>query len=121
MAADLQVRAVIQAYFDGVYQGDVVALAAIFDQDAVVSGAVDGRRIHKPIAAYLAGVAARRSPQQSGEPYRMALLALDVCGNIASARLHSPMLGYDYYLYLTLLLHAGVWKIVSKTFTNHQA
>jgi Putative lumazine-binding len=113
-----QILAVADAYLDGVYTGNTEALAALFDSHAQVYGEIDGQPYHKPIAAYLDGVASRLSPQQLGEAYRMETLAIDLLGSIATLRLRSPMLGFNYHLYLTLRLHDDKWKIVNKTFTN---
>jgi Putative lumazine-binding len=111
----------VNAYFDGVYRGDVAALAGLFDIDAQVYGDIDGQPYHKSASSYLAGVAARKSPHELGEPYRMQLLAMDKQDNIASVKLHSPMLGFDYYLYLSLRRRDGQWLIVNKTFSHGSA
>jgi hypothetical protein len=89
------IASLVNAYFNGVYRGDAEALRALFD-----------------------GVAARKSPKELGEPYLMKTLAVDRLGSIASAKLDSPMLGFDYHLYLTLCLRADGWRIVNKTFTH---
>jgi hypothetical protein len=115
---DQGIAAIVDAYFNGVYSGDAASLSALFDVDAQVYGEVDGQPYHKTIHAYLDGVAARKSPKELGEPYRMKLLAVDRLGSIANVKLHSPMLGFNYHLYLTLCLRDGQWRIVNKTFTN---
>jgi hypothetical protein len=51
----------------------------------------------------------------------MQLLAMDKQDNIASVKLHSPMLGFDYYLYLSLRRRDGQWLIVNKTFSHGSA
>lgn len=112
------IDAIVNAYFNGVYTGDTASLASLFDTNAQVYGVIDGKAYHKPIAAYLDGVASRKSPQALGEPYRMRLLAVDNLGSIATATLHSPMLGFNYYLYLTLRQLDGKWSIVNKTFVH---
>lgn len=112
------IESIVDAYLRGVYAGDTASLAGLFDPHAQVYGENGGQAYHKTIAAYLEGVASRKSPKELGEPYRMRLLAVDRLGAIASARLHSPMLGFDYHLYLTLRLIDGRWRIVNKTFTN---
>jgi hypothetical protein len=115
------IAAIVDAYFDGVYSGNATALNALFDVNAQVYGEVDGLAYRKPIQAYLDGVAARQSPKALGEPFLMKTLAIDRLGSIASVKLHSPMLGFNYHLYLTLCLWDGNWRIVSKTFTNRPA
>jgi hypothetical protein len=113
--------AVANAYLRGVYTGDSAALARLFDPGAQVYGEIDGQPYHKSIATYLEGVASRQSPQQLGEPCRMDILALDSLGSIANVKLHSPMLGFNYHLYLTLRRLDGKWRIVNKTFANRPA
>ncbi|TFW19514.1 nuclear transport factor 2 family protein [Duganella callida] len=110
---------IVDQYFHGVYHGDTALLASLFDADAQVYGMIDGQPYHKTAAAYIDGVGKRRSPASLGEPYRMKLLSIDLLGAIATVRLHSPMLGFDYHLYLTLAQRQDGWKIVNKTF-NHQ-
>jgi hypothetical protein len=112
------IDAIVNAYFNGVYTGDTATLASLFDTDAQVYGEINGQAYHKPIAAYLEGVAARKSPQELGEPYRMKMLAVDKLGSIANVKLHSPMLGFNYHLYLTLRRLEGRWSIVNKAFAN---
>lgn len=109
---------VAAAYLDGVYTGNTNALAVLFDTDAQVYGEINGQPYHKTIAAYLDGVGARASPQRLGEPYRMETLAVDCLGSIATLRLRSPMLGFNYHVYLTLRRIGETWKIVNKTFTH---
>lgn len=118
MNAKQEIQALVQSYLASVYEGDVTSLAKIFDVDAQVYGEVDGKFYHKTIADYLRGVAERKSPKDNGEPFLMKLLTIDVCGNIASVKLHSPMFGFNYQLYFSLVLHDGKWRIVNKTFTN---
>lgn len=118
MNADQQIRDVVQSYFDGVYTGDVPALAAIFDEGAQVYGEVDGQPYHKTIGAYLDGVAKRICPKDNGDPYLMKLVSIDISGCIANVKLHSPMLGFNYHLYLSLVRNKEQWKIVNKIFTN---
>ncbi|NNG25296.1 nuclear transport factor 2 family protein [Telluria aromaticivorans] len=112
------IEALIEAYFRGVYNGDTAILDALFDPHAQVYGEIDGQAYHKTVASYLEGVAARKSPKELGDPYRMQLLAVDTLGSIANVKLRSPMLGFNYHLYLTLRRIDGKWSIVNKTFVN---
>ena len=50
----------------------------------------------------------------------MDILAVDSLGDIATVKLHSPMLGMNYQLYLTLRRIDGQWSIVNKTFIDLQ-
>lgn len=112
------VRAIADAYLNAVYQGDAAALGALFHPAAQVYGEIGGQPYFKTAAAYVEGVASRKSPLQLGEPYGMRVLAIDSFGEIANIRLHSPMLGFNYHLYLTVRRIDGVWLIVNKTFAH---
>lgn len=118
MHAHAQILALIDKYFDAVYTGNAALLGSLFDPGAQVYGDIDGQLYHKSVADYLLAVAGRDSPAKRGEPFLMRPLSVDVAGSIASVKLYSPMLGFRYLLYLTLVLRAGNWIIVNKTFTN---
>jgi hypothetical protein len=111
-------RAIADAYLNAVYQGDAATLATLFDRNAQVYGEIDGQPYFKTAAAYVEGVAARKSPLQLGEAYAMQVLAIDSLGEIASVKLHSPMLGFNYHLYLTVRRIDDEWLIVNKTFAH---
>jgi len=113
--------AIADAYLNAVYQGDAATLATLFDPNAQVYGELDGQPYFKSAAAYVEGVAARRSPLQLGERYDMKVLAIDSLGSIGSIKLHSPMLGFNYHLYLTVRRIDGRWLIVNKTFRHRAA
>ena len=112
------IATVAEAYLRGVYEGDTATLATLFAPQAQVYGDIDGQPYFKTAAAYLEGVAGRASPQSLGEPYRMRVLSVDSMGGIANVRLHSPMLGFNYHLYLTLRRGIDGWRIVNKTFAH---
>lgn len=117
------VQAVLQDYAEGIFFGDVVRLRSAFHPDARLFGMVKGQLYDKLLEEYLAVVATRQSPSQLGEPFHMRLLTLEVQGSIALARLHCPMLGFNYIDFLSLRLQGERWQIVSKLFThlNQQA
>lgn len=112
------IRAVIQNYFEGLYQGDVSKLKAIFAATAYFYGDIKGAEYAKSLEEYLEGVQGRKSPQQLGEEFYMDILSIDVLGNIAIVKLHVPMLGFNYYDYLSLCQVNKDWKIVNKIFTH---
>jgi hypothetical protein len=118
MSTHTHIQALVEQYFQGVYHGNTELLSQLFDPGAQVYGVIDGKPYHKTAADYISGVGNRQSPAELGEPYRMQLLAVEVLGDIANVRLHSPMLGFDYQLYLSFALRPEGWKIVNKTFTH---
>ncbi|WP_063896792.1 nuclear transport factor 2 family protein [Burkholderia anthina] len=108
----------VERYFDATYRGDVAQLRTVFDARATVVGEVNGQPYFKTIDEYLDGVASRKSPKEIGDNVVMELLALDVQGNIAIAKLHVRMLGFNYYNYFTIIRQRDTWLVITKTLTN---
>ncbi len=109
---------VLTNYLDGIYHGDVKKLKGCFTEEAHLYGDIKGTEYLKPLDEYLEGVKNRQSPSELNENNKMKIMGLDILGNIATARLHVPMLGFNYYDFLSLSLVAGKWKIVNKLFTH---
>lgn len=109
---------VLADYFAGLYTGDTALLRSVFDPDAALFAEVNGQSYHKRLDEYLEGVEQRPSPEELGEPYQMKVLSLDVTHNIATAKVHVPARGFNYYNHLSLLRRDGVWVIVNKTFAD---
>lgn len=117
-AADDTLMALLRAYGDGLFAGDVDKLRELFDPRAMLYGEVRGQPYCRTVADYLDVVAARRSPRDLGEPYGMSVLSVEVTHTVALARMRCVMLGYDYHDYLSLVNDGGRWRIVSKVFTD---
>jgi hypothetical protein len=118
MNAHEQVLRVLDAYFGGIYAGDVERLRTAFHGTAVLWGEIKGAPYRKTLDEYLQAVANRKSPQALGEAFAMRPIAIDVSGNIALAKVSCPMLGYNYVDLLSLLYEDGRWGIVAKVFTH---
>jgi hypothetical protein len=112
------ILAVLADYFNGLYTGDTALLRSVFHPDAALFAEIAGQSYHKRLEDYLAGVEKRQSPEELGEPYQMKVLSVDVTCNIATARVHVPAHGFNFYNYLSLLRSEGVWGIVNKIFCD---
>ncbi|MEN7548717.1 nuclear transport factor 2 family protein [Rapidithrix thailandica] len=108
----------LKAYFDGIYNGDVQKLKSTFTHNAYLYGDVKGEVAVKSVEDYLTGVENRKSPKDLGETFQMEILSIEILGKVAMAKLHVPMLGFNYYDLLSLSLVNGEWKIVNKLFTH---
>ena len=112
------IETVITGYFEGLFYGDIQKLGRSFATEAYLYGDIRGEAYLKNLKDYLEGVAARKSPHELGEDFRMEILSVEVTGKVAVARLHVPMLGYNYYDHLALSKINGEWKIVNKLFVH---
>ncbi len=113
-----EIQLVISNYFDGIFYGDIKKLESAFHPQCILYGDINGEPYFKTLAAYLEGVKNRKSPSQNGETFRMKILGIEILGNNAIAKLHVPMLGFNYYDFLSLSKVSGQWLIVNKLFTN---
>ena len=113
-----QISNVVSRYFEGIYTGNVDQLTSSFHSNAFLYGDVKGKPYLKSLEDYLDSVQHRKSPAELGEENHMKIISLEILGDVAIAKLHVPMLGYNYYDFLSLAVVKGEWKIVNKIFSH---
>ena len=113
-----EIKTVVSQYFQGIYDGDSDKLENAFHQQALLFGDIKGEPYFKTVTDYIDGVKGRRSPNDLGEEFKMEILAIEIMGNMATVKAHLPILGFNYYDFLSLSLVQGEWKIVNKLFTH---
>ncbi|TPN88763.1 nuclear transport factor 2 family protein [Aquimarina algicola] len=115
-----EIESIITNYFEGIFHGDWAKLKACFHKNVAIYGDIKGVEYLKSINEYLEGVKNRQSPKDLNETFKMKIIGIDIMGKIAIAKLHVPMLGYNYYDYLSLAKVNDGWKIVNKLFTHEE-
>ncbi len=113
-----EINTLITNYFEGIFEGDIKKLEICFDEKAHIYGDIKNTDYLKNINEYLNGVKSRQSPKDLNETFKMETIGIDIMGKIAMVKLHVPMLGYNYYDYLSLSKIGDNWKIVNKIFTH---
>lgn len=113
-----EIKAVISDYFNGIYNGNVMLLENVFHSKALLFGNINDASYFKSALEYIEGVNSRKSPKDLDEDLKMKIIGLDIMGEIAMAKVHVPILGYNYYDYLSLARINNDWKIVNKIFTH---
>ena len=113
-----EIEKVVINYFKGIFYGDTKKLEACFGNNVFLYGDIKGEPYLKSLEDYLVGVKERKSPKELGGTFRMKIIGIEIMGNVAVAKLHVPMLGYNYYDYLSLSILDGEWKIVNKLFSH---
>ena len=112
-----QIKALLQAYLDGLYHGDVARLEAAFHPVAHLISVEDGQVRAEPRDAWLARVRARRSTAEQGLSRHDAILSIDISGpETAFAKVACAMPPRFFTDHLSCLKTAEGWRIVSKTF-----
>ena len=112
------IQSLIDDYFKGIFHGDIEKLRPAFHPQCLLFGDINGQPYFNNLDEYIEGVKNRKSPQEQGESFQMEILGIEILGNNAIAKLHLPMLGYNYYDFLSLSKISGSWQIVNKLFTN---
>jgi len=119
MSDDLPaIEALLQTYFDGLYEGDIAKLAAAFHETADLrSIAADGTLAVLPRAAWFEAVQSRASPQSRDLPRHDRVMTIDRSGPAtAFAKVQCAIPPRYFTDYLTLARLNQGWKIVGKTF-----
>lgn len=113
-----EIENLITNYFEGIFEGDISKLETCFDKKAIIYGDIKGVDYIKSITEYIDGVQNRKSPKDLNESFNMKIIGIDIIGKVAMVKLHVPMLGYNYYDYLSLTKLDNHWKIVNKIFSH---
>lgn len=113
-----EITAALQAYFDGLYDGDVALMKRIFHPECRLFSAPDGAANEMDIETYYARVNERPSPRSLNQQRHDAILAISASGEgAASAVLRTARAPRLYTDFLHLLLIDGRWQVVSKTYS----
>ena len=102
------------AYFKGIYTGDINLLSTVFYSGTLLFGDAGGKPYFKTLAQYLDGVKNRQSPRDSGKPFKGEINSIEIIQSIAVARVHVKMYDFNYFELLSFHKLDGKWVIVNK-------
>ncbi len=111
-------RALENYYFNGIYEGDLQALGNILNPGTLLFGDVKGVPYAKSLGQYLDGVKNRKSPKDSGKPFKGTILSVHVINSIAVANVHVKMYDFEYDEFLSFHKIDNRWMIVNKMITD---
>ena len=116
-SAIAEIEAVIQTYFDGLYEGDVEKLGAAFHPVSHLYSEKDGGVADLPREQWFEMVRSRPSAASKGLPRDDRILMLDISGPETALVKVACQLPPRYFTdYLVLTRTAEGWRIVSKVF-----
>jgi Putative lumazine-binding len=116
-SAVAEIEAVIQTYFDGLYEGSVEKLAAAFHPVSHLYWEQDGAVADLPREAWFDAVRKRPSAASQGLARDDRILLLDVSGPETALVKVACQIPPRYFTdYLMLNRTADGWRIVSKVF-----
>ena len=108
------------AYFPGIYEGDVKLLGSTFYPGTLLFGDAGGKPYFKTLDQYLDGVAHRQSPKASGKPFKGEVVSIEVIQSIAVAKVRVKMYDFNYSELLSFHKLDGKWVIVNKMIADVQ-
>lgn len=112
-AADFNtIMNMLQTYFEGLYEGDIGKLASVFHEDVVLKA--PGLRRNRD--QWFQVVSQRPEPKAEGHAFAYEILAVEVLGDQAMAKVSVPLLSNHYIDYLGFLRESGTWQIVNKMY-----
>lgn len=115
MSDEAAVRAVVQAYFDALYEGSVAGFRAAFHPQAQLFSAENGVTEALGFEAYMARVAGRAAPASRGDARHDEVVALTLASaSTAHVRVRDALLPHRFVDELLLVKYPDGWKIVSK-------
>jgi hypothetical protein len=118
MPSDLHdLEQALQAYFDGLYDGDTTTLARVVHEVAHLFSATDGKLGDMSRAQWFDMINSRPSPRSRDLSRNDWIVQIDRSSpTTACAKVHCQIPPRYFTDYLTLVKLADGWKIVSKTF-----
>jgi ketosteroid isomerase-like protein len=115
MSEQEAVTAVIQDYFDALYDGDVAKFRKVFHPSCRLFTVADDEVITFDYEPYMARVAGRPSSASRNDKRADEIVSLTVSSpTVAHARVKDCYLPKNFINELTLLKAAGEWRIVAK-------
>lgn len=111
-----QIEQTVRRYFDGLYYSNGEDIKATFHPDAMITGFMSdtGEMAAMTCDKFIAFVDAQASPESAGEPYELAIIAIDITGQVATAKVIDRYLGKSFTDYLSLVKEDGDWRIYNK-------
>jgi hypothetical protein len=111
-----QIEQTVRRYFDGLYNSNGDDIRATFHPDAMITGFMSdtGEMAAMNFDRFVAFVEAQASPASSGEPYELDIAAIDIAGQVATAKVIDRYLGKRFTDYLSLVKDDKGWRVYNK-------
>ena len=117
MNDELQIQAVIQTYFDCMFESSAEKARVAFHPSARITGYLEDGLHEMSVEDFAGFVASQQpSPKENGESARLDILSIEIAGDTAVARIRDDYLGLTFLDTLSLLRVDGRWSIYNKLF-----
>jgi hypothetical protein len=111
------IQRTVQTYLDGLYEGDIAKLGAVFHPTCALTHVLDGELKVLPRAQWFEAVQGRQTPLAAGLSREDYILAIDLIGpTMAHVKLKCAIPPRYFTDILSLLKVGGSWVIAQKVF-----
>jgi hypothetical protein len=117
-ADSIAISTTLETYFKAIYEGAVALLGSTFNKGTLLFGDVKGQPYAKTLDEYLDGVKNRKSPKDSGQPFKGEIISIHVINSIAVANVKVKMYAFNYDELLSFHKIDNKWLIVNKMITD---
>jgi Putative lumazine-binding len=111
-------RALEDYYFKGIYEGNLDLLNQVYNTGTLLFGDVKGQPYAKNLDQYLDGVKNRKSPKDSGKPFKGEIISVKIVNSIAIAEVKVKMYDFNYHEFLSFHKLNNKWLIVNKMISD---
>lgn len=117
MSDEQDIRQTIQTYFDGMHESSAEKMRTAFHPNATITGYLEDGLHEMSVTDFADFVASQQpSPLEQGAEARLDIVAVEISGETAVARVRDDYLGMTFHDSLSLLLADGRWQIYTKLF-----
>lgn len=112
-----QIEAVVQTYFECMYESSEAKTHLAFHPKAMITGYLPNGLQQMTVADFAGFVVSQQpSPKAQGVTARLDIVSLEIAGHTAVARVRDDYLGMTFLDTLSLLKTDGHWQIYNKLF-----
>jgi hypothetical protein len=117
MSEQAAIEAVIQTYFDCMFESSSEKAKAAFHPGARISGYLGENLEDMSVDDFAAFVASHQpSAKDKGEEARLEIVSIEIAGQVAVAQVRDDYLGHTFLDLISLLKIEGEWRIQNKLF-----
>lgn len=114
-----EIEAIMQRYFDGLYQSDSAVLRTVFHPELAYVNATPGSQEFMGLEAYMARIDGRTPPASRHDPRDDVIERITLKGGqIGVVEARMTMIGRNYQDLLTVIRTDDGWRVLTKVFTH---
>ncbi|MEO1019136.1 MAG: nuclear transport factor 2 family protein [Pseudomonadota bacterium] len=118
-ADHIEIEALLQRYFDGLYQADSAILRTVFHPQLAYVNAADSNHEFLDLDAYMARIDGRIPPAANNETRNEAIERITLKGGqMGVVEAQMSMFGRTFEDLLTVIRTDDGWKVLTKVFTS---